>query len=456
MAKDSQRNADLHAALAEAEARYAGANAASLKRHEIAGRSMPGGNTRTVLHYDPFPLAWAKGEANQLIDLDGHRYTDFLGEYTAGLYGHSDPVIQRAVRTALADGIVLGGPNGYEGQLATAITARFPSIDLVRFCNSGTEANLLAVQTARFMTKRNRILVFEAGYHGSVFYFGHHGNPLNLPLDWVMGQYNEIDTTRELIRSNAGDLAAILVEPMQGSGGCIPAEPAFLNMLRDEATRHGVVLIFDEVMTSRLSPTGLQGRLGIIPDMTTLGKYLGGGLSFGAFGGRCDLMERFDPDRIDSIAHAGTFNNNVLSMAAGLAGITEVFTSDEAARINALGDEMRIRLQSLAEKHHAPMQVTGIGSLMNIHFSDSQVRGPRDSHPHDSSREKLMAAAGKLFHLDMIAAGQYFARRGFISLSLPMKMIDVDRFVAATDEFLATRTPVLQSAFDHVSSASPR
>ncbi len=456
MADDSSRNSDLNAALAEAEARYIAANGASKERHQQARNAMPGGNTRTVLHYDPFPLAWAKGEGNRLTDLDGHVYTDFLGEYTAGLFGHSDPVIQQAVRTALSAGIVLGGPNGYEGNLAAAIVERFPSIDLVRFCNSGTEANLLAVQTSRLMTKRDRVMVFEAGYHGSVFYFGHHGNPLNFPIEWVVGQYNDVAGSRALIAKHAKELAAILVEPMQGSGGCIPGDRAFLAMLREEATRHGIILIFDEVMTSRLSPTGLQGTIGITPDMTTLGKYLGGGLSFGAFGGRRDLMERFDPDHKDTIGHAGTFNNNVLSMAAGLAGLTQVFTTDEAQRINALGDTLRTKLQAVSKKHDGLLQVTGIGSLMTVHFSDTPIRGPQDAHPHDVAREKLMGAALKLYHLDMMAAGHYLARRGFVALSLPTQPADIDRFVAATDEFLATRTPVLRSAFAQLSSTSPR
>jgi glutamate-1-semialdehyde 2,1-aminomutase len=456
MADDSSRNSDLNAALAEAEARFVAANGASRERHQQARNAMPGGNTRTVLHYDPFPLAWAKGEGNRLTDLDGHVYTDFLGEYTAGLYGHSDPVIQQAVRAALSDGIVLGGPNGYEGRLAAAIVDRFPSIDLVRFTNSGTEANLLAVQTARLMTRRDRVMVFEAGYHGSVFYFGHHGNPLNFPIEWVIGQYNDTSGTRALIAKHAKELAAILVEPMQGSGGCIPGDHAFLSMLREEATKHGIILIFDEVMSSRLSPTGLQGAIGITPDMTTLGKYLGGGLSFGAFGGRRDLMERFDPDRKDSIGHAGTFNNNVLSMAAGLAGLTQVFTTEEAKRINALGDTLRTKLQAVSKKHGGLLQVTGVGSLMTVHFSDQPVRGPQDAHPHDPAREKLMGAALKLYHLDMLAAGQYLARRGFIALSLPMQPADIDRFVAATDEFLSVRMPVLRAAFAQLSPASPR
>jgi len=444
----TRRNLDLSAALQESERQFIAANPTS-EHHARVGRSaMPGGNTRSILHFDPFPLTWSHGEANHLTDADGHTYTDFLGEFTAGLFGHSDPIIQHAVRTALSDGIVLGGPNGYEGQLASAITARFPSLDLVRFCNSGTEANVLALQTARHMTGRDRIMVFEGGYHGSVLYFGHHGNPLNLSMDWLMGRYNAIDETHAQIEKHGPSLAAILVEPMQGSGGCIPADPAFLAMLRIEASRHGIVLIFDEVMTSRLSPSGLQGQLGITPDMTTLGKYLGGGLSFGAFGGKRDLMERFDPEHADCIIHAGTFNNNVLSMAAGLAGLTQVFTPAEAQRLNALGGTLRDALNTAAARHKAPMTVTGVGSLMTVHFSDAPINGPDDAHPHDAKREILMKACGKLFHLEMMAHGHYLARRGFIALSLPMTQHDIDAFIAATDDFLEANTPAMTAAFE--------
>ena len=150
--------------------------------------------------------------------------------------------------------------------------------------------------------------------------------------------------------------------------------------------------------------------------MTTLGKYLGGGLSFGAFGGRRDLMERFDPYRSDSIGHAGTFNNNVCSMAGGVAGLTQVFTPAEAIRLNALGDEMRGRLNKVARRHEAPLQITGVGSLMNLHFVKGQVRTPADAHPSDPATENRMSEVLKLFHLDMIAAGIYLARRGFVAL----------------------------------------
>jgi glutamate-1-semialdehyde 2,1-aminomutase len=197
-------------------------------------------------------------------------------------------------------------------------------------------------------------------------------------------------------------------------------------------------------MTSRLSPSGLQGRLGITPDITTFGKYLGGGTSFGAFGGKREVMAHFDPDRPDAIPHAGTFNNNVLSMAGGLAGLTQVFTPEAAVRLNALGDELRERLTRLAAKRGLPMQATGIGSLLNIHFSRRPIRTPMDSHPEDPTAQKALAGLLKLFHLDMIEQGYYLARRGFIALSLPTTEADIEGFAAAVAEFLDARGALLE------------
>src|SRR5579883_885862 len=340
-------NLSLEAALAESEARFTAANPKSRQRQDEAAKVMPGGNTRTVLFYTPFPVTLVKGEGCRVEDLDGHSYVDLLGEYTAGLYGHSHPVILEAVREALAGGIVLGGPNPYEAPLARLICSRFPSCELVRFTNSGTESNLMAIGTARAATGRSHVLVFEGGYHGGVLTFGHGGSPINVPFPVIYGRYNDTEATLALVERHANELAAIIVEPMMGSGGAIPARRDFLAALREAATRHGIVLIFDEVMTSRLSPGGLQQRLGVIPDLTTFGKYIGGGLTFGAFGGRADLMERYDPHKPGYFGHAGTFNNNVLTMSAGVAGLSRLYTPEAAERLNGAGDALRERLNAI-------------------------------------------------------------------------------------------------------------
>src|SRR4051812_4334365 len=354
----------------------------------------------------PFPLTIVRGNGARIWDADGHDYLDFLGEYTAGLYGHSHPVILAAIREALEGGIVLGAPNRYETELARAVCERFPSVDLVRFCNSGTEANLMAISLARAVTGRSKIVVFENAYHGGVFYFGHGGSPLNAPFPFVVAEYNDA-ATAELVDD---DTAAVLVEPVQGSAGAIPGEPAFLQRLRDATAERGALLIFDEVMTSRLAPGGMQEVLGIHSDLTTLGKYVGGGLAFGAFGGRADLLARFDPSRPDAFQHAGTFNNAVLTMAAGVAGLTRVYTPDEIARLNRLGDRLRDRLNDVGDWLHA----TGYGSMVGLYT--------------DEDRKTLL-------HLHMLEQGYSYARRGFVALSVPLTEDDVDGFAAAVERF---------------------
>lgn len=430
-------NIDLETAYAEAADRFVAANPKSAAIHDQALTAMPGGNTRTVLHYHPFPLRFARGEGCRLWDADGHELVDFLGEYTAGLYGHSEPLIREAIKQAADDGWVLGGPNLLEARLAQAVVDRFPALERVRFTNSGTEANLMALAAARAFTGRDRIMVFKGAYHGGVLYFA--GSPLNAPFDYVMADYNDAEGTAALIRAEGARLAAVLVEPMSGSGGCIPGTGDFLAALRAATAETGALLIFDEVMTSRLSGEGLHGLLDLKPDLITLGKYLGGGLSFGAFGGREDVLARFDPRRPDAWPHAGTFNNNVFTMAAGLAGLTHVYTPDRAVMLNAAGDSLRGRLNDAIARRDLPMVVTGLGSMMAVHAG---VSAPR-SAPEASARNRRLI---DLLHLDLIASGIYTARRGMMVLSLPMGAAEFDRFAAAFEEFLEIRRSVIMTA----------
>lgn len=439
----TRTNADLASALLEAEANFVNANPKSHARAEGAKRSMPGGNTRTVLHYTPYPLALAGGEGCYVTDIDGHRYGDFLSEFTAGLFGHSEPRIISAIKSVLDSGISLGGPNRYEADLAALLCARFPSLERVRFCNSGTEGNLFAVSAARAFTKRDKVMVFDGGYHGGVFYFGQTKGAINAPFPYVMGAYNDAERTLGLIELHAADLAVVVVEPMQGSG-CIPATRDFLAALREATARHGIVLQFDEVMTSRLAPGGLQGHLGITPDMTALGKYLGGGMTFGAFGGRADIMAMFDPYRPGATPHGGTFNNNVLSMAAGLTGMRDIFTPEVAVALNASGDALRERLNGFIANCGAAMQATGRGSMLTIHFQRGSIERPEQTWMtgEEAKRHEQLRA---LFHFDMLAAGQYLARRGFMALSLPMTAREHDGFAAAFEDFLRVRRPLLEN-----------
>jgi glutamate-1-semialdehyde 2,1-aminomutase len=428
-------NIDIDAALAEAQEHYRAANPKSLAQYEAACAALPGGNTRSAIYAEPFPLTMVKGEGAHLWDADGHEYADFLSEFTAGLYGHSHPAIRKAIDAALDGGINFGAHGMAEAKFAQAITERFPAIELVRFTNSGTEANLMAVSAAIGITGKKKILVFYGGYHGGVFYFRGKGSPINAPFEYLMGTYNDIEGVRELVAPHEHDLAAILIEPMLGGSGCIPATREFLADLRALANETGAILIFDEVMTSRLAPGGLQEVHAIAPDMTTLGKYVGGGMSFGAFGGRTDLMEWFDPRNKNGFQHAGTFNNNVLTMNAGTVGLTEVYTPAAAKKLNDWGDGLRERLNAVVRRKGLAMQFTGIGSMIGVHMRGGAIANAADAAKgHNGLLE--------LFYFDLTARGVWLAKRGMMALSIALDEADADKLVAAVEEFVETRAPL--------------
>ncbi len=423
-------------ALADVKQRYTEANPKSHERWLNAHKVMPGGNTRTVLHYEPFPAAIIKGEGAYLYDMDGHQYRDFLGEYSAGLYGHSNDIIKDALKEAIDGGIVLGAPNRWEARLAETLCQRFQSIDMIRFTNSGTEANLMALGAARAFTGRNKIMVMDGAYHGGVLYFSHGGTPVNVPFDVVYAPFNDTDGALAVIDENKDDLAAIILEPMMGAGGCLPAEKPFLEALRAAASQHDIILIFDEVMTSRSSGGGLQQRMGVYPDMTTIGKYAGGGASFGAFGGQREIMAQFDPTSSDALPHAGTFNNNVMSMAAGYAGLSQVFTPEAADKLFDQGESFKTRLNHIATERGVGVQVTGCGSILGIHTLSHPIRTPADSEDPVPDRQPLL-------HLEMMLRGFIYAQRGYMTLSLAMNDGDLDAFAEAFGEVIGEHADLL-------------
>ncbi|NEK20597.1 aminotransferase class III-fold pyridoxal phosphate-dependent enzyme [Rhizobium leguminosarum] len=428
------QNSSLEAALLEARERYTAKRPKSAALHRAAVEVLPGGNTRTVLAYAPFPTAMARGEGCRLRDVDDNIYLDLCGEYTAGLFGHSDSRIRAALHGALARGLSLAAVGEAEQRFARILCSRFPSIDMIRFTNSGTEANLIALSVAQVVTGRSRIIAFRGGYHGSLLYYPATGfNPINATFPVTLCNYNDIDGTVGAIRSAAGELAAVIVEPMLGSGGCIAADPFFLAAIAEAARGVGAILIFDEVMTSRMSAGGLQERLGILPDMTTLGKYIGGGMSFGAFGGRHDIMDIF----VSSVPHAGTFNNNVMSMAAGIAAMEEVFTATAAADLFALGEGLREKLNEMSDRAGVPLQFSGLGSLATAHFRRNKIDRPYAI----TSKEDALK---ELFFFDMLDSGVYIARRGMTALSLPTTEQDLAQFTTAVGDFLDARAPLLR------------
>lgn len=390
-----------------------------------ASRVLPGGNTRSSLWAAPYPLSITGGAGCRITDVDGNTYTDFLGEFTAGIFGHTCPSLEKAVTAAHRGGFGLSSHTPYEVALAEELAARFPSIDLLRFTNSGTEANVMALTAARLVTGRERVVVFAGGYHGGVLTFGNGNAPVNVPFDFAILPYNDPQAAAQEFSKSGDRIAAVLVEPMQGAGGCNVGTSEFLQALRDLCDESGALLIFDEVQTARMAPGGAQERLGITPDMTTLGKIFGGGLAFGAFGGKKAVMARFDPSHPDAIPHAGTFNNNRLTMAAGLESIRNHLTPEALAALYERGEAFRAALNDRFAAQGGWFYVSGMGSIMNIHATgvDTALR-----------RDRL-----RLLHFRMMERGYYFASRGLIALSFAVGEEEMGGFLDALDAVLRER-----------------
>ncbi|KAK4687883.1 glutamate-1-semialdehyde 2,1-aminomutase, partial [Tremellales sp. Uapishka_1] len=336
----------LSLAVAQARADYVARNPKSFAAFDVAAGVLPGGGTRSSIFIHPFPLFIARGEGTILVDMDGHQYLDFVSDFTSGIYGKTNKILRDAIVGALDNGIQLGAHTPFESRLATLIRERFPSMELLRFANSGTEANLLAITTAIKHTARTKVVVFEGGYHGSLLsHFEvkkewpnaslskegerkNEANVLTAPFDYIVAPYNDIASTRSLVEANADSIAAIIIEPMLGAGGCIPGHDEFLREVRRLATAVGAVMILDEVQTARLGFGGRQKVLGITPDLCTIGKFFGGGFAFGAFGGKEEIMQMFDSRTPGAVSHGGTFNNSPCTMVAGqlkTAGLDFVF-----------------------------------------------------------------------------------------------------------------------------------
>ena len=316
---------------------------------------MPGGNTRTTVFMAPHPAYAASGKGARVTDVDGQTRLDFVNNYTALIHGHAHPKIVEAVGQQLTNGSAVSFPTENEVNLAELLVDRVNSIERVRFTNSGTEAVMMAVQTARAFTGKKKIARFEGCYHGS-FEFG----DFELP-------FNDADAVERLVSQNADELAAVIVDPLPHRPGFLDPSPDFIQRLRDVTRAHNVLLISDEIISFRIDYHGAQERFGYQADLTTLAKIIGGGFPVGAFGGRADVMSVFDPTAgAPRVMHGGTFNANPVTMVAGHTAMS-MLTPEEYDRLNALGERVRTGLGDLIEARGLSWQVTGQGSLFRLH-----------------------------------------------------------------------------------------
>jgi glutamate-1-semialdehyde 2,1-aminomutase len=420
----------------------------SLLAHRAARGVMPGGDTRTTTHFEPYPLYMERGIGCRLSDLDGWTYLDFLGNYTSMICGHAHPLILGAVTEQLQRGTAFGSPIEAQTRLATELCARLPSMQSVRFCNSGTEAVMSAIRAAKAFTGRAKVLKMEGGYHGShdavevsvspsIALAGPAHAPFSVPSnpglfagitgEVLVAPFNDIESTARIIDQHAKDLAAVILEPVQGAAGVIAATREYLTFLREATARCDALLIFDEVVTLRLNHGGAQAMYGVRPDLTALGKIIGGGFPIGAFGGRKDIMAQFDP-RARKLRQSGTYNGNAISMVAGLAAL-EILTSGEIERLNRLGDRFRVTLNGVLRDFGVDGYVDGTGSLSQLRlFAPRTVRNYRDT----ISSSNGSSAAYDVLHLALLNQGFFGASRGEYALSTPMREVEITQ---AADSF---------------------
>jgi glutamate-1-semialdehyde 2,1-aminomutase len=427
---------------------------ASRALHERAVKAMPGGTTRTTTYFDPYPLYIDRGEGCRIWDADGIERVDMLGNYSAMILGHAHPKIVEAINRQAARGTGFAAANRIEVELATLLCERIPSLDMVRFCNSGTEATMFAMRLARAFTGRQKIARIEGGYHGTHDYAEVSNHPVPSeagPADhpiarpdsigtprWVLEgtvvlPFNNPDAAERILRESGERVAAVIVEPIIGAGGVIAATNEFLERLRSVTRELGMLLIFDEVISLRVATGGAQQLYDVTPDLTTMGKIIGGGLPVAAFGGRADVMELLDPRRDPNLPQGGTYNGNPLGMAAGLAAMKEL-TPAVYEELNRKGARVKDQLTEVFASHDMPAQVSGAGSLFAIHFTDVPVT---DYRTKATSNSKIT----REFFLALVNHGVLMAPRAMGALSTPMGEQDIEDFVDAVDAVIAEQLP---------------
>ncbi len=425
----------------------------SARLHEHAKKVMPGGNTRTTVHLDPYPAYANRGHGALVVDAEGEERYDFLNNYTSLIHGHADADINAAVIEQLQRGTAFGMPTPQEVELAQLIVDRIPSVEQIRFTNSGTEAVMSAIQAARAFTGRPKIAKFEGSYHGSYDYAGvstlapesvwdeldppstayYHGAPQGMLDDVVVLRYNDTDMMERLVDRHKDDLAAVLIDPMPWRMGLIPGDVSFLERLREVTRAHGIVLIFDEVISLRAAYGGVQAVVGVTPDMTTMAKIIGGGFPVGAVGGAAEIMAVFDPrGGTPRVPHGGTFSANPMTMVAGLTAMKKM-TQDEFDRLEALGAYIREGLSEAMDGARVEGQVTGHGSLFGIHLHQRKLTDYRSSAGTPPERARVSAVYDSL-----LAHGIILAPALTGCLSTPMRETEanllIDAFSAALRE----------------------
>ncbi len=395
--------------------------------HERFRRVMPRGQTRTIAHFDPYPVVLDDGNGAVVRDVDGREYVDVLNNYTSLVHGHRHPEILDAVRRALESGTVFPAPHLSQLELADLLRERYPAAEQVRFTNSGSEATLLALRIARAATGRRVVVAFEGGYHGSVPELAD-GGP-----DLVRAAYNDLRGVESVLGPSA---AAVVVEPFLGNGGVVPALPGFLQRVRARAAEVGALFVLDEVQSLRNSFGGVHGKLDLSPDLVLVGKIVGGGFPVGGVLGRAELLGYTDPLHPRALSHSGTFNGNVVTASAGVVSL-RMLDAGAIEQLNGRAATLADEIESGAARAGVQAVVSRAGSILQVHLASA--RPTVAASPGSVERQGLAA-----LHLALLLEGVYAAPRGMLNLSTAM-----------TDDHLARVASGYEHAFVRVRDALP-
>jgi glutamate-1-semialdehyde 2,1-aminomutase len=393
----------------------------------------------------PYPLFIARAQDSHVWDADGNEFVDFVSSWGPMILGWGHPEVVGRIKEQIDRGTSYGAPTALEVELARLICEAVPSVELVRMVNSGTEATMSAVRVARGFTGREKIVKFVGCYHGhsDAFLAAAGSGVLTLALpdspgvtrgttaDTLLVEYNDVETLAELFEERGEEIAALIVEPVAGNMGVVPPQPGFLEACRDLCTQHGSLLIFDEVITGfRVGWGGAQERYGVLPDLTTLGKIIGGGLPVGAFGGRREIMETVAP--LGSTYQAGTLSGNPLAMAAGAATLRELAEPGTYERLEQLGARVEQSLRAVADASGRAVTINRVGPMLTMFFCDGPVRSFATAKAADTT-------AYAAYWRHMLERGIYLAPSQFEAtmISLALTDADLDKAAAAAGEWFA-------------------
>ncbi|MFZ0449937.1 MAG: aspartate aminotransferase family protein [Desulfatiglandaceae bacterium] len=427
---------------------------------------MPGGDTHGPSYHPPYHITFDRGKGCYIYDVDGNKYLDFCNQWLTMVHGHAFPPMVEAVQKRIARSVGFGYPTEEQYEFAQLLCRRVPCFEQMRFVASGSEATLMCIRAARAFTGKRKIMKLEGGYHGThdLGEFNWFPSPEAGPLgkikatapdagingseieDVIIFAYNETEIFKKIISRHAGDVAAVIMEPMIGPLGMIKPEPGFLETIRSLTEKHGIILIFDEVVQFPNAYYGTQGLFGITPDLTALGKGIGGGLPIGAWGGRRDIMDLWNPEKgHDAILQVSTHAGNAVSMAAGLATMKHL-TATVIKQRDTRFKKLQSGFQKVFVDAKVKAQVTGIGYGFAIHLTDKPVRNPRDSFGAAMAAEEI---AGLIF-MGLRYHGVSIYPPLFGSLSTAARDKDIDFAVDALAKTLKEIHPVIEEKSPHL------